>query len=98
MVDLAWPPKIKNTRHPYGILAAAAIANAAEDYLADSVQRLVADVVTLGNGLHNNYAEHVLVGKTLPINYSAYVSMVQSLAGPVLGVTNPEAEARLLRL
>ena len=34
--------------------------------------RIVADVVTLDNGLQNSYAEHVLSGKSLPINYSTY--------------------------
>ena len=41
--------------------------------------RIVCDVVTLDNALQNSYAEHVLSGKALPINYSTYVSQFQTL-------------------
>ena len=29
--------------------------------------RMVADIITLDNGLQNSYAEHVLSGKSLPL-------------------------------
>ena len=45
--------------------------------------RMIADVVTLDNGLQNSYAEHVLSGKSLPINYSTYISILQSCAFPM---------------
>ena len=38
--------------------------------------RIAADVVTLDDGLQNSYAEHVLFGKSLPINYSTCVSIL----------------------
>jgi hypothetical protein len=37
------------------------------------------DLCTLDNGLDNSYAEHLLSGKSLPINYNTYVSQMQSL-------------------
>ena len=41
--------------------------------------RMVADVITLDSGLQNSYAEHVLGGGVLPINYSTYVTILQSV-------------------
>ena len=41
--------------------------------------RIVCDVVTLDSGLQNSYAEHVLSGKALPINYGTYVTQFQTL-------------------
>ena len=41
--------------------------------------RGVADAVTLDNGLQNSYAEHVLSGKSQPINYSTYIRILQKL-------------------
>jgi hypothetical protein len=37
------------------------------------------DMCVLDNGLDNSYAEHLLNGKALPINYNTYVSQMQSL-------------------
>ena len=37
------------------------------------------DMCTLDNQLDNSYAEHLLSGKALPINYNTYVSQLQSL-------------------
>ena len=37
------------------------------------------DTVTLDNQLDNSYAEHLLSGKALPINYQTYVSQMQSI-------------------
>ena len=36
------------------------------------------DVVNLDNQLDNSYAEHLLSGKALPINYQTYISQTQS--------------------
>jgi hypothetical protein len=36
--------------------------------------RLICDIVTLDSALQNSYAEHILSGKALPINYGTYVS------------------------
>jgi len=37
------------------------------------------DVCTLDNALDNSYAEHLLSGKSLPINYNTFISQIQSL-------------------
>ena len=56
--------------------------------------RIIADVVTLDNGLQNSYAEHVLSGKSLPINYSTYISILQSCSFP-MNVSVTRAVSRL---
>ena len=56
--------------------------------------RIIADIVTLDNGLQNSYAEHVLSGKSLPINYSTYISILQSCAFP-MNVSVTRAVSRL---
>jgi hypothetical protein len=47
------------------------------------------DVCTLDNALDNEYAQHLLSGKSLPINYNTYVSQMQQLVGqnPVINIT-----------
>jgi hypothetical protein len=40
--------------------------------------RIVCDVVTLRLSSSELYAEHVLSGKALPINYGTYISQFQS--------------------
>ena len=40
---------------------------------------LKSDAVTLDNSLDNEYAQHLLEGKSLPINYSTYTSQLLSL-------------------
>ncbi|MGV2432778.1 MAG UNVERIFIED_CONTAM: hypothetical protein LVQ98_05595 [Rickettsiaceae bacterium] len=42
--------------------------------------RIVCDLVTLDSALQNSYAEHVLSGKALPINYGTYVTQFQTLS------------------
>ena len=56
--------------------------------------RIIADIVTLDNGLQNSYAEHVLSGKSLPINYSTYISILQSCTFP-MNVSVTRAVSRL---
>ena len=41
--------------------------------------RILADVVTLDSALQNSYAEHVLSGKSLPIKYSTYITILQAI-------------------
>jgi len=41
----------------------------------------VCDVVTLDSALQNSYAEHVLSGKALPVNFNSYITMLQSTGG-----------------
>ena len=39
------------------------------------------DLITLDNALDNSYAEHLLSGKSLPINYNTFVSQMQTIVG-----------------
>ena len=43
------------------------------------------DLCVLDNALDNSYAEHLLSGKSLPINYNTYVSQMQSLLSGTTG-------------
>jgi len=49
------------------------------------------DVVSLDNSLDNSYAEHLLSGKALPINYNTFISQIQS----VMSGTNGQQKVRL---
>jgi len=51
---------------------------ASQSWLIQNVM-LKADVVSLDNSLDNEYAQHLLEGKSLPINYSSYTSQLLSL-------------------
>ena len=53
------------------------------------------DVVTLDNVLDNEYAQHVLAGKSLPINYNTYISQLQSVLSPDIAVNITRALTRL---
>ena len=46
------------------------------------------DLCTLDNALDNSYAEHLLSGKALPINYNTLVSQTQSLLSGANGQKN----------
>jgi hypothetical protein len=49
------------------------------------------DLCTLDNALDNSYAEHLLSGKALPINYNTFVSQMQS----ILSGANGQQKVRL---
>ena len=57
--------------------------------------RMIADIITLDNGLQNSYAEHVLSGKSLPINYSTYITILQSVLFPHVNVSVTRSVSRL---
>ena len=50
------------------------------------------DLLTIDNELNNSYAERLLSGKSLPINFTSYVSQVQSRSSTDNGgnVTGPK--------
>ena len=58
--------------------------NTTQSWQIENVQVKV-DVVTLDNQLDNSYAEHLLSGKALPINYQTYVSQMQSILSGAAG-------------
>jgi hypothetical protein len=47
------------------------------------------DICTLDNSLQNEYAQLLLSGKSLPINYSSYVNQMQTITGtsPAINIT-----------
>ena len=57
--------------------------------------RVVCDLVTLDSALQNSYAEHVLSGKNLPINYSTYVSQFQTITSADFAINVSRAVTRL---
>lgn len=57
--------------------------------------RIVCDVVTLDSALQNSYAEHVLSGKALPINYGTYISQYQTVTSGDFAVNVTRAVSRL---
>jgi hypothetical protein len=57
--------------------------------------RIVCDLVTLDSALQNSYAEHVLSGKALPINYGTYVTQFQTLSSHDFAVSVTRAVSRL---
>ena len=57
--------------------------------------RMTGDVVTLDSALQNSYAEHVLSGKSLPINYGTYITMQQTVTGSNISVNVARAVSRL---
>jgi hypothetical protein len=53
------------------------------------------DICVLDNALNNEYAALLLSGKALPINYSSYVSQLQSISGQNPSVNITRALSRL---
>ena len=46
-----------------------------------SSPRVVCDVCTLDNNLHNEYTKHLLEGKGLPLTYTTYITQSQTVKG-----------------
>ena len=65
-------------------------ANTSTSWALQNVQ-VKCDVVTLDNQLDNSYAQHLLDGQKLPINYQTYISQMQS----ILSGTNGQQKVRL---
>ena len=57
--------------------------------------RIVCDVVTLDSALQNSYAEMVLSGKSLPINYSTYISQFQTITSSDFAINVSRSVTRL---
>ena len=56
---------------------------------------LKADLVTLGNSLDNEYASHLLEGKTLPIHFSTFTTASQVITNLNTTVNVSRALTRL---
>ena len=57
--------------------------------------RIVYDIVTLDSALQNSYAEHVLSGKSLPINFNTYITQYQTITSNDFAVNVSRACSRL---
>ena len=68
--------------------------NTSQSWQIESPQVKV-DVVTLDNALNNEYAALLLSGKALPINYSSYVTQMQTITGQTPSVNITRALSRL---
>ena len=67
-------------------------ANTATNWSIQDI-RMTGDVVQLDSALQNSYAEHVLSGKSLPINYGTYITMQQTVAGSNISVNVARVQA-----
>ena len=56
---------------------------------------LTCDLCTLDNSLDNSYAEHLLSGKSLPINFQAFITSSRSVVGTDFTVNVSRAVSRL---
>ena len=54
-------------------------SNSSNEWMISQVQ-IKCDLVTLDNGLENEYAAHLTKGLSLPINYDTYISQMQTIA------------------
>ena len=57
--------------------------------------QLQCDVISLDNHLDNEYAQHLLSGKALPINFSSYTTISQAVSGPDVTLNISRAVTRL---
>ena len=71
-----------------------ATVNTSNQWQIQDVQ-LKCDVCSLDNALDNEYAQHLLSGKSLPINYNTYVSQTQQMVGQNLSINVTRALTRL---
>ena len=84
LVNDVTEPIISHTQSDFIISGAS--QNTSVNWQLQNVQ-VKCDVVTLDNQLDNSYAEHLLSGKALPINYQTYVSQMTSIQGGSNGTT-----------
>ena len=70
------------------------VANTSQSWQIENPQIKV-DICTLDNALNNEYANLLLSGKALPINYSSYVTQLQSITGQSPSVNITRALSRL---
>ena len=68
--------------------------NVSKEWSLSDVQ-MKCDLLTLDNGLDNEYTQHLLQGKALSINYSTFISSMQVIAGAVSSVNISRSVSRL---
>jgi hypothetical protein len=57
--------------------------------------QIKADVVELDSAVHNEYASHLMQGHPIPINYTSYITQLQSVAGSDVNVNITRSCSRL---
>ena len=57
--------------------------------------QLKCDMITLDNQLDNSYAEHLLIGKSIPISYTSYTTSQQVCSGEATNVNISRSLTRL---
>jgi hypothetical protein len=70
------------------------VDNTSDDWQIEDVN-LKCDLCTLDNSLDNSYAEHLLSGKSLPINFQTFITSSQSVVGTDFTVNVSRAVSRL---
>ena len=93
----ATDPIVSPVVYPTGTSAETNTFTTANTSTAWQIQdvRIVCDTVTLDSALQNSYAEHVLSGKALPINYGTYVAQYQTISGGEFAVNISRSVSRL---
>ena len=75
------------------------VANCSNEWSLQNC-KVICDICVLDNALNNEYTNHLLSGKALPINYSTYISQENSIlgAGKNLSTQIIRAVSRLQRI
>jgi hypothetical protein len=69
-------------------------ANTSNDWEIENPM-IKCDVLTLDNSLENSYAEHILSGKSLPINFNTFITSTQVVQGQTFAVNVSRSVSRL---
>ena len=54
-----------------------------------------ADVIELDSAVHNEYANHLMQGNPIPINYTSFITQLQVVSGADLGINITRSCSRL---
>ena len=57
--------------------------------------QIKADVIELDSAVHNEYAAHLMQGHPIPINYTSYITQLQSIANGTIAVNITRSCSRL---
>jgi len=85
---IVWPTDITAASAPFNT------TDSSSQWQIQDVQ-LKCDVCSLDNALDNEYAQHLLSGQSLPINYNTYVSQTQQMVGQNVSINVTRALTRL---
>jgi len=57
--------------------------------------QIKADVIELDSAVHNEYASHLMQGHPIPINYTSYITQLQSIANGTIAINITRSCSRL---